>query len=52
VDIPQEPKELPVSEFRIVNKPSVASDQGRLAEEWAQFDNLGLLKQLGVELRK
>jgi predicted ester cyclase len=27
-------------------------DQGRLAEEWAQFDKLGLLKQLVVELRK
>jgi predicted ester cyclase len=25
-------------------------DDGRLAEEWAQFDNLGLLRQLGVEL--
>jgi predicted ester cyclase len=23
---------------------------GRLAEEWAQYDNLGLLRQLGVEL--
>jgi len=23
-------------------------DQGRLAEEWAQFDNLGFLKELGV----
>jgi predicted ester cyclase len=27
-------------------------DDGRLAEEWAQLDNLGFLKQLGVELHR
>jgi predicted ester cyclase len=27
-------------------------DHGRLAEEWAQFDDLGLLVQLGVELHR
>lgn len=26
--------------------------EGRLAEEWAQYDNLDLLKQLGVDLLK
>jgi hypothetical protein len=26
-------------------------DQGRLAEEWVQLDNLEFLKQLGVELK-
>lgn len=25
--------------------------EGRLADEWAQFDNLGMLRQLGVELK-
>ena len=25
-------------------------DQGRVAEEWAVLDNLGLLRQLGVEV--
>lgn len=26
-------------------------DDGRLAEEWVQYDNLGFLRQLGVELK-
>lgn len=25
-------------------------DQGRVAEEWAVLDNLGLLRQLGVDV--
>jgi len=27
-------------------------DDGRLAEEWVELDNLGFLKQLGVELHR
>jgi predicted ester cyclase len=27
-------------------------DDGRLAEEWVQYDNVGYLKQLGVEVLK
>ncbi len=26
------------------------NDEGRLAEEWAQMDNCGLLKQFGVKV--
>jgi predicted ester cyclase len=28
------------------------NDQGQLAEEWAQLDNLEFLKQIGVELKR
>lgn len=35
--------------YEVVNTFRYDAD-GRLAEEWAQYDNLGLLKQLGVDL--
>jgi predicted ester cyclase len=45
---PVQPTGKPVS-FQIFNFFRY-DNEGRLAEEWAQLDNLGLLKQLGVEM--
>ncbi len=43
-----QPTGRPVS-FQIINFFRY-DDEGRLAEEWAQMDNLGLLRQLGVDV--